>query len=183
MGYSNQTPAPGGWKPVPSHAGVDGLFTWMHRMHRIFSETGGPAVLENRKSASNHRPSRLLVQEALVLIILCILCIHVQNPAIKMRSLTLECSAPSPGAGAWLTNCYAHRFMLAAYAAQTLCPICQWLAPGLHSDRTRLPRINAVGVHSCPFVVRLFVVTLFETGYSARAVEAAPLRRRLRRPE
>ena len=31
-----------------------------------------------RKSAPDHRPSRLLVQEALVLLILCILYIHVQ---------------------------------------------------------------------------------------------------------
>ena len=31
-----------------------------------------------RKSASDHRPSWLLVQEALVLLILCILCIDVQ---------------------------------------------------------------------------------------------------------
>ena len=32
-----------------------------------------------RKSASDHRPSRLLLQEALVLLILCILCIDVQS--------------------------------------------------------------------------------------------------------
>ncbi len=43
-----------------------------------FSRDGWLAVLDIRNSAPNHRPSRLLVQEALVLIILCILCIHVQ---------------------------------------------------------------------------------------------------------
>ena len=44
----------------------------------MFSEDGWLAVLDIRKSAPDLRPSWLLVQEALVLYILCILCIHVQ---------------------------------------------------------------------------------------------------------
>ncbi len=47
-------------------------------MHRIFSGDGGLAVLDIRESAPDYRPSRLFVQEALVLLILCILCIDVQ---------------------------------------------------------------------------------------------------------
>ena len=38
-----------------------------------------------RKSAPDHRPSRLLVQEALVLLILCILCIDVQSVEIQFN--------------------------------------------------------------------------------------------------
>ena len=37
-----------------------------------FSGDGGLAVLDICESAPDHRPSRLLVQEALVLLILCI---------------------------------------------------------------------------------------------------------------
>ena len=47
-------------------------------MHRIFSENGGLAVLDIRKSAHDHRRSQPLVLLRPVLIILCILCIHVQ---------------------------------------------------------------------------------------------------------
>jgi len=47
-------------------------------MHRIFSDDGWLAVLDIRKSAHDHRRSQRFVQRPLVLIILCILCIHVQ---------------------------------------------------------------------------------------------------------
>ena len=47
-------------------------------MHRIFSGDGWLAILDIRKSARDHRPSQRLLQQPLVLIILCILCIHVQ---------------------------------------------------------------------------------------------------------
>ncbi len=47
-------------------------------MHRIFSGDGGPAVPKICKSAPDHRRSQPLVQQPLVLIILCILSIHVQ---------------------------------------------------------------------------------------------------------
>jgi len=50
----------------------------MHRMHRIFPRDGRLAVLNIRKSARDHRRSHPLVQQPPVLIILCILCIHVQ---------------------------------------------------------------------------------------------------------
>ncbi|MDE2756009.1 MAG: hypothetical protein OXI92_05610, partial [Acidobacteriota bacterium] len=53
-----------------------------------FSGDGRLAVLNNRKSAPDHRLSRLLVQEALVLSILCILCIDVQS------RIRLDGSAP-----------------------------------------------------------------------------------------
>ena len=48
-------------------------------MHRIFSENGWLAILGIRKPAPDHRPSRLPVQERLVLFILLILCIHVHK--------------------------------------------------------------------------------------------------------
>ena len=51
----------------------------MHRMHRILSGDGGLAVLDIRKSAHDHRRSQPLVQQPPILIILCILCIHVQK--------------------------------------------------------------------------------------------------------
>ena len=47
-------------------------------MHRIFSGGGWLAFLGIRKSQRDHRRSQPLVQQPLVLIILCILCIHVQ---------------------------------------------------------------------------------------------------------
>ncbi len=47
-------------------------------MHRIFSGDGWPVFLDIRKSALDHRQSQRLVQQPQVLIILCILCIHVQ---------------------------------------------------------------------------------------------------------
>ena len=53
--------------------------TWMDKMHRISSGDGGLAVLDLRKSAHDHRRSQPLVQQPHVLIILCILCIHVQK--------------------------------------------------------------------------------------------------------
>ena len=48
-------------------------------MHRIFSGDGWLVVLDIRKSARDHRRSQPLVQQRPVLIILCILCIHVQQ--------------------------------------------------------------------------------------------------------
>ncbi len=47
-------------------------------MHRIFGD-GGLAVLDIRKSAHDHRRSQPLMQQRRVLVILCILCIHVQK--------------------------------------------------------------------------------------------------------
>ena len=43
----------------------------------FFQETAGFRFRESAQSAWDHRPSRLLVQEALVGLILCILCIDV----------------------------------------------------------------------------------------------------------
>ena len=51
----------------------------MDRIYRIFSGEGGLAVLDIRKSAHLHRRSLPLVQQPPILIILCILCIHVQK--------------------------------------------------------------------------------------------------------
>ena len=67
---------------------LQGFFTWMHRMHRIFSGNGWLAILSIRKPAPDHRPSRLPVQKPLVL---CILCIHVHKKyrfpgAVAVRS-------------------------------------------------------------------------------------------------
>ncbi len=47
-------------------------------MHRIFSGDGWLAILDIRKSARDHRRSQRLLQQRPVLVILCILCIHVQ---------------------------------------------------------------------------------------------------------
>ncbi len=49
-----QHPELGGWRPAQGQAWVVGLFTWMHRMHRIFSEDRWLAVLDIRKSALDH---------------------------------------------------------------------------------------------------------------------------------
>ncbi len=81
----NQERSAKGWKGPPSETDLlqwhaqpfNGQLTSMHRIHRIFSGNGWLAIPGIRKSARDHRPSRLLVQEALVLFILCILCIHV----------------------------------------------------------------------------------------------------------
>ena len=53
-------------------------------MHRIFSGNGSLVILSIRKSARDHCQSRLLVQQALVLLILCILCIHVNYEKISI---------------------------------------------------------------------------------------------------
>ena len=84
-------------------------------MHRIFSGNGWLSMPEIRKSASDSRPSCLLVQETLVLLILCILGIdvvmngpsrwigsvagvpHASSPAGRLS--LLECSSPSWGSG------------------------------------------------------------------------------------
>ena len=57
-------------------------------MHRIFSGDGWLLFLDIRKSARDHRRSQRFVQQPLVLIILCILCIHVQF------IILLDCSSP-----------------------------------------------------------------------------------------
>jgi len=49
----------------------------MHRIHRIFSANGQLLMAGIRKTAPVHCLNWLLVQEALVLLILCILCIGV----------------------------------------------------------------------------------------------------------
>ena len=64
---------------------AQGFFTWMHRMHRIFSGKGWLVIPGIRKPAPDHRPSRLLMQQPLVLLILCILCIHVHKKSIPPR--------------------------------------------------------------------------------------------------
>ena len=56
----------------------------MHRMHRIFSENGQLAILAICRSARNQFRSRLLVQQALVLLVLIILCID--EPFAKFGS-------------------------------------------------------------------------------------------------
>ena len=58
-------------------------------MHRIFSGIGWLALLGIRKSAPDHRRSRLLGHQRPVPVILCILCIHVQF------MILLDQSAPS----------------------------------------------------------------------------------------
>ena len=57
-------------------------------MHRIFSGDGWLVFLDILKSARDHRRSQRFVQQPLVLIILCILCIHVQF------IILLDCSSP-----------------------------------------------------------------------------------------
>ena len=91
-----QTPAPGGWKPVHSQARVDFLFTWMHRMHRIFSGDGWLVFPDILKSAHDHCPSQRLLQQPPVLIILCIL--------MFQFIVLLDGSAQSRGAGARLAG-------------------------------------------------------------------------------
>ncbi len=58
-----------------------------------------PVILGIRKSAPDHRPSRLLVQEALVLFILCILCIDVNCEEIF--DLRRRADAPTASAFAF----------------------------------------------------------------------------------
>ncbi len=74
---------PGSAGVPPASFFLDGFFTLMHR---IFSGNGWLGILEIRKPAPDHRPTRLPVLERLVLFILCILCIHVhknQEPFAK----------------------------------------------------------------------------------------------------
>ena len=47
-------------------------------MHRIFPGDGWLVFLDIRKSAHDHHRSQRFVQRPLVVLILCILCIHVQ---------------------------------------------------------------------------------------------------------
>ena len=53
-----------------------------------------PVILDIRNPGPDHRLSRLLVQEALILLILCILCIDVQSScsrhAMNFSCFTLE---------------------------------------------------------------------------------------------
>ena len=79
----------------------------MHRMHRIFSGNGWLVMLSISKSAHDHCPSRHLVQQRPLLVILCILCIDVNDEPflfvfIRVHSwfilytrsaISLECSA------------------------------------------------------------------------------------------
>ena len=67
-------------------------------MHRIFFGDGRLVLLDIRKSARDHRPSQRLVQQRPVLVILYILCIHVQLIVL------LDGSAQSRGAGARLAG-------------------------------------------------------------------------------
>ena len=84
----------GGGKPVQSQTWVVGLFTWMHRMHRIIgrhrhefnhrlcSNTDlpkpAPRLLDHYRHPPDHRAGLLPVAQRLVPFILSILCIHVQ---------------------------------------------------------------------------------------------------------
>ena len=54
-------------------------------MHRIFSGNGWLVIPGIRKPAPDYRPSRLLVQLPLVLLILYILCIHVHKKIDSRR--------------------------------------------------------------------------------------------------
>ena len=54
----------------------------MHRMHRIFPGYGQLLTLSTRKPAPDRCPSRHLVHRPFVLLILCILCIHVQKISV-----------------------------------------------------------------------------------------------------
>ena len=60
-------------------------------MHRIFSGNGWLVVPDTRKSVRDHRLSRLLVQKALVLSILCILCIHVHKTRKGSQGVGPDC--------------------------------------------------------------------------------------------
>ena len=59
-------------------------------MHRIFSGDGWFEVLDICKSARDHRRSQLLVQRPPILIILCILCIHVQKSCSR-QAMNVSC--------------------------------------------------------------------------------------------
>ena len=77
---------------------AQGFFTWMHRMHRIFSGKGWLVIPGIRKPAPDHRPSRLLMQQPLVLLILCILCIHVHKKIDSAAALPFDpCGGDGPG--------------------------------------------------------------------------------------
>ena len=77
---------------------AQGFFTWMHRMHRIFSGKGWLVIPGIRKPAPDHRPSRLLMQQPLVLLILLILCIHVHKKIDSASALPFDpCGGDGPG--------------------------------------------------------------------------------------
>ena len=61
----------------------DGFFPLMLR---VFQDKGWLAIPGMGKPAPDHRPSRLLVQQPLVLLILCILCIDVIYPSLLQNS-------------------------------------------------------------------------------------------------
>jgi len=68
------------WWPETDSKSRTGRWFYLHGCTGctgFLSGDGGLAILNIRKTAPDHRPSRLLVQEALVLLILCILCIDV----------------------------------------------------------------------------------------------------------
>ncbi len=54
----------------------------------LFAKVGCPSSQNIRKPAPDYRPSRLLVQEPLVLFILCILCIDVDKKISTRRHRT-----------------------------------------------------------------------------------------------
>ena len=56
-----------------------------------FSVNGQLVILSIRKSALDHRRSRLPVQEALVVLILCILCIHVHKTKKGSQGVGPDC--------------------------------------------------------------------------------------------
>ena len=74
-----------------------------HYLHRctgctgFFSGNGWLEFLGIRKPEPDHRPNRDLVQEPFVLLILCILCIHVQKISIPRR----RPESPTASAFAW----------------------------------------------------------------------------------
>ena len=59
-------------------------------MHRIFLGKGWLAILSIRKPATDHRASRLRVQEPLVLLILFILCIDVHKNIDSLAPLPFD---------------------------------------------------------------------------------------------
>ena len=75
---SETTPC-AGWLETGSKSSMGKLLIHMDAQDaQDFSGDGWLVFLDIRKSARDHRRSQRFVQQPLVLIILCILCIHVQ---------------------------------------------------------------------------------------------------------
>ena len=81
----------------PASLLLDGFFPLMLR---VFQDKGWLAIPGMGKPAPDHRPSRLLVQQPLVLLILCILCIDVICPFIGVHSWFFP---PIRGCRLWTT--------------------------------------------------------------------------------